>query len=499
MQLRDYQQRFVNAVIGDFKESKKLLGVAATGAGKTIMAAELCRLARGRVLFLADAQELVRQAADKIQAHSGLIADVEMGLNRACPSSKIIVGTTQSMARRLDKYSPDDFGLIIVDEAHRNTLGAQAMRVLEYFNARILGITATPFRSDKKQLLDFYEKISAEINLINLIAQGHLSSIKIKAVPSTVDLRKVRTVAGDYSENDLGEALEPELMALAALLKEHAPHRRTVAFLPLVRTSKMFCECCKKIGLHAVHVDGEDRAALRGDWQVICNASLLTTGWDEPSVDCVYILRPTKSAVLYSQMVGRGTRTFPGKENLLLLDPLFLSDDMSLIRPSRLIARTDEEAKSLQASLDLEGGDLLAEMEATRRDLQESMLEKARALRQRKTRFVDALDFAVSIDRYDIAEYEPIAKWERQAMSDKQKEILEKNGFDVQDPRMCKGYASKILDLIFLRREKELCTPKQLRFLEKHNYPNPAQATFKEASAFIEARAQGWKPKQAAK
>ena len=198
MALRPYQIDFVNAVLRDFGEHQRLLGVAATGAGKTIMSAELIKHINGRTLFLADAKELVNQACDKIQSWSGIISDVEMGLSKANHTSQVIVGTTQSLARRLEKYRPDDFELLIVDEAHRNTLGQQASKVLNFFSeSKVLGITATPFRSDKKQLGDFYEKIPYEINLADLIKQGYLSRIVIKSVPSGVDLRNVRTLGGD--------------------------------------------------------------------------------------------------------------------------------------------------------------------------------------------------------------------------------------------------------------------------------------------------------------
>lgn len=492
--LRPYQNEAVSAALKGFETNKRLLGVAATGSGKTLMAAEIIhRWQSGNVLFLADATELVAQAADKLFKHTSIIPEIEMGAQHA-QLGRCVVSTTQSMARRLDKYEVNDFSLIIIDEAHRNTLGAQAMKVLDHFqNAKVLGITATPFRSDKRELSEFYESICFEIPLPLLIALGYLSPITIKSVPCTVDLRNIRTIAGDYNLGDLDDALEPELMSLAELLKEHAPKRKTVVFLPLIRTSLMFCECCKKLGLNAVHVDGDDRSALHGDWQVICNSALLTTGWDEPSVDCVYILRPTKSAVLYSQMVGRGTRIFQGKENLLLLDPLFLSDDLSLIRPARLVAKSEEEAKFLQNRLDLEGGDLMTQRDRAMEDRQASMLAKARKSAQQKARTVDAIEFALTLNRFDIAEYAPEMKWEAAKISEKQKDILEKNGFATNDPRMCKGFASQILDVIFQRRSMGLCTPKQLRFLQKYNYPNATMATFAEASDFITARAASWK------
>ena len=285
MELRPYQRDFCNAVLKDLGEHKRLLGVLPTGAGKTIVSAEILHRYNRSSLFLADAKELVYQAADKIQSWTGIIPDIEMGTSQACGSSPIIVGTTQSLARRLDKYYPEDIELIIIDEAHRNTLGSQALRVLNYFSrAKVLGITATPYRSDKKLLSSFYEKVSYEIDLFALIAQGYLSKIIVKSVPVNVDLKSVRSHGGDYDENDLAKVLSPHLRQCASLLKEHAQNRKAVVFLPLIETSKLFCKHCNELGLKAVHVDGNDRSLLNSDWNVICNASLLTMGWDEPSV-----------------------------------------------------------------------------------------------------------------------------------------------------------------------------------------------------------------------
>lgn len=455
----------------------------------TVCAAEILKRYNRPSLFLADAKELVYQAADKIQSWTGIIPDVEMGDSKACGSSQIIVGTTQSLARRLEKYYPEDISLIVIDEAHRNTLGSQALRVLNYFSrAKVVGITATPYRSDKKLLSAFYEKISYEIGLFELIAQGYLSRIVVKSVPANVDLKSVRSHGGDYDEGDLANALSPHLKQCAELLKEHAADRKTVVFLPLVETSKLFCKLCRDIGLNAVHVDGDDRSALRSDWRVICNASLLTTGWDEPSVDCVYILRPTKSQVLFSQMVGRGTRICEGKDHLLLLDPLFLTDDLNLIRPARLIAKEPEEAKFLQSRLDIEGGDLMVEADRARADRARSMQEQLIATRQRNARTIDAMELALSLDRFDIVDYEPEFYWERQPITDGQKSVLVNSGFDIEVPEMCKGLASKIIDLLFQRREMGLASPKQVRLMHRLGFKNVSTISFESAKKKISAR-----------
>lgn len=510
MSLRPYQHEFVDQTLGALVEYDRVLSPAATGAGKTVMSAEIVRrcLPGGPVLFLADAKELVYQAADKLGQWSGAIPAVEMADDHATPGQdQLVVATTQSIARRLEKYPANYFRLIIVDEAHRNTLGDQAQKVLTYFaEAQVIGITATPFRSDRRQLGSFYQFITpVDAGLIRLIKEGFLSPITIKSVPVGIDIRQVRTVAGDYQVDDLGRAVAPHLVKCARLLAEHAKDRRTVVFLPLVESSRAFVDACRSIGLRAVHVDGEDRAGLAAfrerRFDVICNASLLTTGWDEPSVSCVMILRPTKSLVLYSQMVGRGTRTCDGKANLLLLDPLFLADDMNLIRPARLIAHTEDEATSMQAVIDgagdMFGLDLL-EARETAAELRKRALEARLAKTMtRKARTIDAVEFALALGDEDLANYEPEAKWEEQAPSPKQLEILEKNGFDPTAIR-CKGHASKLLDAIFTRRGMGLASPKQLRWLRKFGIPNANQFTFEQASAILDARFGGRKRETAA-
>ncbi|MBR6388681.1 MAG: DEAD/DEAH box helicase [Opitutales bacterium] len=492
MELRPYQRDFCDAIIKDLGERQRLLGVLPTGAGKTLCCAEIIKRCNCPSLFLADARELVYQAAEKISTWTGIIPDIETGEAKACGNSQITVGTTQSMARRLDKYYPEDIGLVIVDEAHRNTLGSQALRVLNYFSgAKVVGITATPYRSDKKLLSSFYEKVSYEIGMFSLIAQGYLSKIIVKSVPVNIDLKSVRSHSGDYDENDLANAISPHLRQCATLLKEHAKNRKTVVFLPLINTSKLFCRHCNELGLKAVHVDGSDRASLGSDWRVICNSSLLSTGWDEPSVDCVYILRPTKSQTLFSQMVGRGTRIFPGKRDMLLIDPLFLTDDLNLIRPARLIAKDPEEAKFLQSRLDIEGGDLMAEAERAKKDRALSLQEELIATRQKSARTIDAMELALSLDRFDIVDYEPEFFWERQPMTDAQRSILEKSGFDIESPEMCKGLASKIIDLLFQRRELGLASPKQVRLLRRLGFKDVATISFDDAKRKISARLDG--------
>lgn len=506
MNLRPYQQEFNDSARQCWSEGiTKPLGVAATGSGKTIMASELMFNEPGNCLFLADAQELVHQNADKYNTFAKAqgrmeMAGVEMGKDSArIGVDRVVVATSQSLFRRLDRYPEDYFNQVIIDEAHRNTLGQMSKTVLEHFSyANQLGVTATPFRSDRLELGDYYEKISCEIGLDRLIREGFLSRIMIRSVPMHVDLSQVGSSGGDYSREDLGVAIEPILKEAAAQLVEHASDRKKiVVFLPLIKTSMRMCRILNEMGIEAVHVSGEDKSDMKkfthGSARVICNAQLLTTGWDCPHVDCVLVLRPTKSLALYSQMVGRGTRICDGKENLLLLDPLYMTDDHRLINPARLVARDAEQAKAMTEHLAEEGGgDLLTMEEDVEEQRAEALRQRAQANARKKPRMVDAVEFAMNSDDMETAEFKAEFGWEQDRPSKAQLDALAKADIDTSDITT-RGQASKLLDLLVTRRRQGLATPKQLRFMKQHGHKSPATATFEEASHFVESRMKRWK------
>jgi len=506
MKLRPYQNDFVDKVTRSFEEHDRVIGVAATGAGKTILASDLMTREIGNCLFLADAQELVTQNAEKFQMYSGERCGVEMADQSAIVGiDRVIVATSQTLFRRLEKYPEDYFNLVIVDECHRNTLGAMAQEVLGHFGkyAKILGVTATPFRSDRKKLGDFYETIAVEIGLARLIKEGWLSRIVIKSVPMKVDLSQISKRSGDYAANELGEVIEPILKEAGKQIKDHAQDRnKIVIFLPLVKTSLRMTRILNEMGIKAVHVSGEDKSAMRqfthGDARVICNAQLLTTGWDCPDVDCVMVLRPTKSLALYQQMVGRGTRIADGKDDLLLLDPLFMTDDHRLITPARLTARTREQADAMMEEIHSESGDGRDLLELDQ-DIEEKRAEALRARMKakakKKMRLVDAIEFALDCQDKELAEFTPEFGWEKTPPSEKQIAALERAGFDIEEIDS-RGQASKILDLLFTRRQKNLATPKQLRLLKRFGHQSPESVTFSEASAFLDLKLGKGKPQR---
>ena len=493
--LRAYQRKAVDLTLAGFQQFTKQLLVAATGAGKTQIFCETIRLHQpGRSLVLCHREELIGQAAKRLESF-GIPAEIEMGASYASLDAPGVVGSVQSLMgdSRLSRWPQDHFDLVVADEAHR-AMSDSWQKVLRHFDghARVLGVSATPERSDKRHLGKYFENIPYEIGLLDLVKQGWLSPIKVKTVPLGVDLRGVSTSHGDYSADDLGHALEPYLEQIADVLVEHR-HRKTLVFLPLIAVSKRFAEICRDRGLLAEHVDGQtsERQAIlerfkRDETRVLCNAMLLTEGYDEPSIDCVVCLRPTKVRALYSQIIGRGTRLWPGKDHLLVLDFLWQAEEHSLMRPANLIAEDEADAKALTEKLGGEG-DLEEAREQVNADRTRSLTERLALNRMRRATVLDPLELAVTLNEAALADYVPTMSWQSQAPSDKQLQVLANFGLDAQSIHT-KGHASLLLDRLITRRKLGLATPKQVRVLRRYGHEHPETTTFHEAKVILEQR-----------
>lgn len=372
MELRPYQQEAKDAIFHSWDEGiQKTLLVLPTGCGKTIVfakVAEECVRQGDRVLILAHRGELLEQAADKIGRSTGLGCATEKA-EATCLGSwfRITVGSVQSLMResRLNKFDEDYFNTIIIDEAH-HCISDSYQRVLNHFHdAKVLGVTATPDRGDMKNLGSVFENLSYEYTLPKAIKEGYLSPIKAVTIPLQVDLTGVGVQSGDFKAGDLGTALDPYLEQIAEEMKKYCVDKKTVVFLPLVKTSQKFRDLLNAKGFRAAEVNGEskDRAEILEDfdkdkYNVLCNSMLLTEGWDCPSVDCIVVLRPTKVRSLYCQMVGRGTRLSPetGKDHLLLLDFLWHTERHELCHPAHLICESEEVAQKMTENLEKEAG-----------------------------------------------------------------------------------------------------------------------------------------------
>lgn len=465
--------------------------------------------AGGRVLILAHRGELLDQAADKIAKTTGLRCAVEKA-EESCLGSwyRITVGSIQSLTRekRLKQFSERYFSTIVIDEAH-HSISESYRRVIEHFSgADILGVTATPDRGDMKNLGSVFDSLAYEYTLPKAIKDGFLSPIKALTVPLKMDLTGVGSQAGDFKASDLGTALDPYLYQIADEMQKYCMERKSVVFLPLVKTSQKFRDILCEKGFRAAEVNGEstDRAKVLADfdsgkYNVMCNSMLLTEGWDCPSVDCIVVLRPTKVRSLYSQMVGRGTRLFPGKEHLLLLDFLWHTERHELCHPANLICENDEVARKMTENLESAGCPVdIEEAEATAGEdviaqREEALAEQLSKMRNRKRKLVDPLQFEMSIQAEDLSGYIPVFGWEASPPSEKQIKALEKFGI-LPDEISNAGKAQKLLDRIGKRRESGLTTPKQIRFLEGRGFNHVGAWQFEMARSLIDRiAASGWR------
>lgn len=504
--LRPYQQAAKDAVLSEWQDGhRRTLLVLPTGTGKTIVFAAVIadQVAAGaRVLVLAHRDELLEQAADKLYKSTGLLCAAEKAENTCLGSwYRVVVGSVQTLQRpqRLEQFAPDYFDAIVIDEAHHG-LADSYQRVLEHFpEARVLGVTATPDRSDMRNLGQYFDSLAYEYTLPKAIREGYLSPIKALTAPLKLDISQVGVAAGDYKAGELGTALEPYLEQIAYTMQNYCAGRRTVVFLPLVATSQKFRDILIAHGFMAAEVNGnsEDRAEVlrdfaAGKYDVLCNSMLLTEGWDSPAVDCVIILRPTKSRSLYCQMVGRGTRIAPGKDHLLLLDFLWHVERHELCRPACLICESADVAKKMTENLEASAGEA-TDLEAAERiasqdvitEREAALAKELAAMRRRKKKLVDPLQYEMSIEASDLSGYVPAFGWESQPPTDKQRELLEKRGI-FPDEIDSAGKAAKLLDRLQARQRYGLTTPKQIRFLEGRGFRHVGTWQFEAAKKLID-------------
>lgn len=514
MELRPYQQEARESIFEQWESGlKKTLLVLPTGCGKTIVFAKVtedCVRNGDRVLILAHRGELLEQASDKIRKSTGLGCAVEKA-EETCMGSwfRVVVGSVQTMMRekRLNGFPENYFQTIIIDEAH-HCISDSYQRVLQHFpNAQVLGVTATPDRGDMRNLGTYFESLAYEYTLPKAIKEGYLSPIKALTIPLKIDMSGVSVQAGDFKASDIGTALDPYLKGIAEEMQKYCADKKTVVFLPLVKTSQKFKDLLNEYGFCAAEVNGEstDRAEIlkdfeEGKYNVLCNSMLLTEGWDCPSVDCVVVLRPTKVRSLYCQMVGRGTRLSPGKDHLLLLDFLWHTERHELCHPASLICENEEVAQAMTENLEKEAGMAVDIEEAEKQAAEDVVAQREEALakqlaemKRRKKKLVDPLQFEMSIQAEDLSGYVPSFGWEMGPPSDKQKSTLEKLGI-LPDQIDNAGKAAKILDRLDKRRQEGLTTPKQIRFLESRGFQHVGTWQFETARKMIDRiAANGWR------
>ena len=512
-ELRPYQQQARDRIHAEWDAGHtRTLLVLPTGTGKTIVFASVAAdqvRAGDRVLILAHRGELLEQAADKLQRSTGLVSAVEKAESTCLDSwFRVVVGSVQTLQRtaRLERFPQDYFGTIIIDEAH-HAITDGYRRILDYFSgAKVLGVTATPDRGDMRNLGEVFDSLAFEYKLTDAIKEGYLCKIMAQTIPLQLDITSVTMSGGDYAVGDLGTALDPYLEQIAAEMARRCKSRKSVVFLPLIKTSQKFRDLLNTYGFRAAEVNGQsdDRRQVLADfdagkYNVLCNSMLLTEGWDCPSVDCVVVLRPTKVRSLYSQMVGRGTRLSPGKTDLLLLDFLWMTDKHELCRPADLVCEDRTVARQMTEHLAETGcpEDIEEAAAQAREDVvaqrEEALAKQLEEQRRKKAKLVDPLQYEMSIQAEDLAGYVPAFGWEAGPPSEQQTAALEKLGI-LPDAVESAGKAALLLDRLNKRRDEGLTTPKQIRCLEKYGFQHVGTWSFEAARHMIDRiAAQGWR------
>jgi len=534
--LRPYQIDCLNAIREGWKSFSRTIAVLATGAGKTVIFSHVAKEEvenGGRVLIIAHTDELLEQAIDKLRKTTGTEAEKEKADERASPYAKVVVASIQSMARtnRLISFSDDHFSLVIVDESHRS-LAKSYLKTMAYFHlgahslsedfkmpkvdepfefkARVLGVTATSDRGDKRNLGEFFQSCVFDYGLLQACRDGWLVRPIIRNLPLKIDLRGVKKTGGDYDAGQLVERITPFLKQIAKELAGAAHDRKLVAFTPSIETAELLSIALKDNGIDADFVSGsctdrdEKIAAfdLKPNGSAITCAMLLLEGWDCASANAICVLRPTKIRALYVQAVGRGSRTLPGildglntpaerllaisqsaKPDNLVIDFLYACDRMDLVQAADIVATTPELR---QAVIDTRMVDLVAAEEKASRDLLLALQKAAKKHANRQARTINPLAWAMSLGDPLLASYQPENDRDALPPTPGQIDFMRRQHIDT-DKIKYRGLATKLIGRILTRIRMGLATPGQLDFLHNLGVSDEQAAllTHSEASATI--------------
>lgn len=330
--LKDHQQEALESLEKMRREGESIaLLYHATGTGKTITAVSDAKSVGKRTLFIAHTKELVNQAKKAFDtAWSEVAAGIYMGEEKN-KEAYVVCGSVQSISQSLEEFNPEDFGYIVIDEAHHGAAETYK-KILRYFKPQFtLGLTATPERTDGEDLLETFKNVAHKLDLQKAVELGELVPIRCIRVKTNVDLTSVRINGIKYNSQDLESKLFiPERNKLIVdTYLEFVKNKKTVVFCASVYHAEIIAELFKEAGIKAEAVSGSTKSKVRdkilkeyenGDVNVLCACDLLNEGWDSPKTEVLFMARPTMSKTIYMQQLGRGTRKSEGKEYLMVFD-----------------------------------------------------------------------------------------------------------------------------------------------------------------------------------
>lgn len=550
--LRDYQQESLQAILREFRAgiTRQLVSLP-TGTGKTILFGALAKELNRKTLIVAHREELLTQARDKILL---LWPDADIGIIKAERNEinhQILVASVQTISRpqRLEQLVNRGISLLVIDEAHHAAATSYRKVIAELGFAGadpgklLVGVTATPQRGDKLGLDSVFQKIVYRRSLPVMIAAGYLADLKGVQVKANVDLSKVHTRAGDFAQGELEAAVNTAEanQIIVKAFKYYASNRRAAAFCAGVQHAKDLADTFNQAGIKASAVwgdmDPESRKATleayeAGQIQVLTNCEILTEGWDSPATDCLLMARPTKSGALYQQMIGRGTRLFPGKENCLILEFTSNRHDIASLgtltglpikNKQTILQAMQEERQRRQAASEAKTATRVVAKEfdildrsafrwymagrdwrlPIAPDIYLSLHEGEPGKWNVVANIVNGQDKAVSLHeslpfgyaqglaedyarQHGQAFARKDARWTRQKPTAKQIEMLTKLKIQY-DPDISRGEAAQLISEQLARREVEPATSKQLWRLRQMGYTPPEGLTKPQARQMIAA------------
>lgn len=544
MILRPYQQQAIGGICEALRECDSTLLCLPTGCGKTVVFASAAKLAKKRVMVIAHREELIQQGADKIHSVTGERPNIEQAEKysneRSMFPSKCVVASVQTLnarmgdARRMSRFDPDEFSLLIIDEAH-HAVAKSYRSVIEHFqqgNCKVLGVTATPDRSDEIALREVFETVAFEYSLLDAINDGWL--VPVRSMPARIidlDFSGVKDIAGDFHQGELSEIMEREgnLHGVADETVRRMGNRKVLIFCVSVAQSKMLAEildrhrpgCARFL---SGETPPEERRQMLRDYaanrfQILVNCMVATEGFDCPDISMVVIARPTKSRSLYAQMCGRGTRPLPG----VVDGPETAEDRRAAIAASAkkdcvILDFCGNAGKHSLASLpDILGGKMLEDVVKRAKEKQENaadensdtpidiieMLEKAEQeimqeeeeRRQKERRRLVVGKAKVSVQELDAFSVYGMPKkqvnpFRSLPLTEGQMELLKKQGVPFE--RLDTWQQRELFRETVRRFKQNKCSFRQAKLLQRYGYPT--DCSFDEAKTIIDRLAKNnWK------
>ena len=506
--LRPYQLSAIAAVRDRFSAGdKRTLLVLPTGTGKTVVFAELARevVARGeRVLVLAHRTELLEQAQQKL-ADVGCHSRLEKASSHAGAAQVVVASTATLRGERLKHFPARGFGLVVVDEGH-HAVAESYKAILEAFaDVPTLLVTATPDRADGKGLVEVCPSVAYQYDLRQAIRDRWLVPLVARRITvKGLDLSSVKTRAGDLDAKELGEIMRAEehLHAVVDPLRREAGDRKTMVFAVDVAHAHAIADLLNRhepgcaLGVDGSASDLERKAALslfkRGVIRFLVNCALFTEGFDEPSVQCIAVARPTKSRALHTQMIGRGTRLFAGKRDCLILDFVGNSGRHRLVGPLDVLAGNAELAAQVREEAERRLGDGQGELEDVIAQAEAEVAKK-----NAKVGLVALAQYRTSEIDLFVGELPPMrnAKWVNEPATATQLELIEKAKLGRPPVGISRGEAAQILDALKVRREAGLATVPMCRLLERLHMNTKGMSFARAGELLGRARAVGWSPR----